>query len=141
VELPNAFIGKTERPSPEEISAALGPTVSLWNELIEWLASALGVVDQEWKGIYVHKYGWSLTLKRKKRTIVYLGPCAGCFRAAFTLSDKAVAAAKEARLPKKVLEALEEARRYPEGTGLRLVVSKAADLAAIRKLAEIKLAH
>jgi len=141
VELSNAFIGKAERPSPEEISAALGPTVDLWNEFIEWMASDLGVADQEWKGIYVHKYGWSLTLKRKKRTIVYLGPCAGCFRAAFTLSDKAVAAAKEARLPKKVLEALGEARRYPEGTGLRLVVNKAADLAAIRKLAEIKLAH
>ena len=141
MELSNAFIGKAERPSPEEISAALGPTFRVWNEFIEWMASDLGVADQEWKGILVHKYGWSLTLKRKKRTIVYLGPCAGCFRAAFTLSDKAVAAAKEARLPKKVLEALAEAPRYAEGTGLRLVVNKAADLAAIRKLAEIKLAH
>lgn len=141
VEILNAFIGKTERPSPEEVSTALGPTAGLWNEFVDWMANNLGVADQEWKGIYVHKYGWSLTLKRKKRTIVYLGPCAGCFRAAFTLSDKALAAAKEARLPKKVLEALAEAPRYAEGTGLRLVVNKAADLAAIRKLAEIKLAY
>jgi len=52
-----------------------------------------------------------------------------------------VAEARAARLPRKIHQALAEAPRYPEGTGLRLVVKKAADLAAIRKLAEIKLAH
>jgi hypothetical protein len=60
---------------------------------------------------------------------------------AFALGDKAVAAAKQTKLPKKILQALAEAPRYPEGTGLRLVVNKAADLDAIRKLAEIKLVH
>src|SRR5437764_192220 len=105
------------------------------------MESKLGVATQEWKGIYVHKYGWSLTLKLKKRTIVYLGPCIGCFRVAFTLGDKALATAKAAKLPAKIQHALEEAPRYPEGTGLRLVVTKAADLAPIRKLAEIKLAN
>ena len=141
MEVLNAFIGKTEQPSAVEIAAALGPTAPLWNELIEWMADKLGVADQEWKGICVHKYGWSLTLKLKKRTIIYLGPCIGCFRVAFTLGDKAVAAAKEAKLPRKILQALAEAPRYAEGTGLRLVVNKAADLAPIRKLSEIKLAH
>lgn len=141
MEVLNAFVGKTERPSPDEVSTVLGPTANLWNEFVDWMASSLGVADQEWKGICVRKYGWSLTLKLKKRTIVYLGPSTGCFRVAFVLGDKAVAAAREARLPKKILEALAEAPRYAEGTGLRLVVSKAADLAAVRKLAEIKLAH
>ena len=141
MEVLNAFIGKPEQPSPEEISAALGPTASLWNEFVEWMAARLGAGTQEWKGVCVKKYGWSLTLKAKKRTIVYLGPCIGCFRVAFALGDKAVAAAKQTKLPKKILQALADAPRYPEGTGLRLVVNKAADLEAIRKLAEIKLAH
>jgi hypothetical protein len=60
---------------------------------------------------------------------------------AFVLSDKAMAAAKEAKLPAKIQKALAEAPRYPEGNGLRLIVTKAADLAPIRKLAEIKLAN
>jgi hypothetical protein len=141
VEALNAFIGKKEQPSKEEVAAALGPAAGVWNDFIEWMRSELGVSTQEWKGVYVQKYGWALTLRLKKRTIVYLAPCTGCFRAAFTLSDKAVAAAKAAKLPKNVQQALAEARRYPEGTGLRLMVNKAADLAAIRKLAEIKLAH
>ena len=137
----NAFVGKTGQPSPEEVAQALGPAAGLWSELIAWMADKLGVATQEWKGICVQKYGWSLTLKLKKRTIVYLGPCIGCFRVAFTLGDKAVAEARAAKLPRKIQQALAEAPRYPEGTGLRLVVKKAADLAAIRKLAEIKLAH
>jgi hypothetical protein len=141
VEVLNAFIGKAEQPSPAEVSAALGPSAGLWNELIAWMADKLGVATQEWKGVYVHKYGWSLTLKLKKRTILYLAPCMGCFRVAFTLGDKALAAARDARLPKKIIQALAEAPHYPEGTGLRLVVTNAADLAPIRKLAEIKLAH
>ena len=141
VEIQNAFIGKKEQPSPEEVAAALGPAAGLWNDLIAWMAEKLGVSTQEWKGVCVHKYGWSLTLKVKKRTIVYLGPCTGCYRAAFTLSDKAVAAARKEKLPKKVQQVLAEAPRYPEGTGVRLMVNKAADLAPIRRLAAIKLAN
>jgi Protein of unknown function (DUF3788) len=141
VEIPNAFIGKAEQPSPEEVAAALGPAAGSWNELIAWMATTLGVAFQEWKGIYVHKYGWSFRLKLKKRTIVHMAPCRGCFRVAFVLSDKALAAAKEAKMPAKIQKALAEAPRYPEGNGLRLVVTKPADLAPIHKLAKIKLAN
>ena len=141
VEILNAFIGKAEQPSAQEVSAALGPAAGLWNELVNSMAANLGVDTQEWKGICVKKYGWSLQLKLKKRTIVHLAPRLGCFQVAFILGDKALAAAKAAKLPKKILQALAEAPHYPEGTGLRLVVDKTADLAPIRKLAEIKLAH
>lgn len=141
MEVLNAFVGKREQPSPDEISAALGPSAPLWNEFVDWMATNLGATTQEWKGVCVNKYGWSLQLKLKKRTIVHLGPCVGCFRVAFALGDKAVAAARKSKLPRRVLQALAEATRYPEGTGLRLVVNKANDLAAIRKLAEIKLAN
>jgi len=137
----NAFIGKAEQPSAEEVSAALGPAASLWNDLLGGMAKNLGVATQEWKGTFAKKYGWSLQLKLKKRTIVHLSPRLGCFQVAFIFGDKALAAAKAAKLPKKIVQALAEAPRYPEGTGLRLMVNKAADLAPIHKLAEIKLAH
>ncbi|MGA3372515.1 MAG: DUF3788 domain-containing protein [Terracidiphilus sp.] len=139
METPNAFIGKTTLPTPEEVLAALGSTAEEWRQLVDWLAEQ-GVADQEWKSSSA-KYGWSLRLKRKKRTILYLGPCDGCFRVAFVLGDKAVAAARQSGLPKAVLQLLNEAPRYPEGTGLRLLVKGPKDLAANRKLALIKLAN
>lgn len=54
MEIQNAFIGKKEQPSPEEVAAALGSAAGLWNDLIAWMADTLGVATQEWKGIYVH---------------------------------------------------------------------------------------
>ncbi len=134
----NAFIGKTEQPSPEELTAALGPSEKLWEELIQWMATELGAATQEWKGVVPKKYGWSLRLKIKTRNIVYLGPSLGCFSVAFVLGDRALKAAKEAHFPAAVTQAIADAPRYPEGTGLRLVVKTARDLPAIRKLAEIK---
>jgi Protein of unknown function (DUF3788) len=141
MEYRNAFLGKTERPTDAELAATLGDTASLWSDLVNWMASVEGVAGQEWKGIYVNKYGWSLRLKYKARNIVYLGPGDGCFMVAFSLSDKGVKAAKAARLPKAVAQALATAPRYPEGTGLRLVVHGPGDLPAIRKLAAIKVAN
>ncbi len=135
----NAFKDKEARPTDAEIAAALGPTAPLWDQFIEWMAHE-GVDGQEWKGIVVKKYGWSLRLKQKKRNIVYLGPGVGCFMVSFVLSDRALAAAKEASLPKVVANVIARAPRYPEGNGVRLVVKRAADLQAIQKIAAIKIA-
>jgi hypothetical protein len=140
MDIPNAFIGKSHKPTPAEIEAALGPTAHLWNELVAWFVQELGVHDQEWKSSSP-KYGWTLVLSLKKRRIVYLTPCVSCFRAAFILGDRAVAAARDASLSNPALKLLEDAPHYAEGTGLRLVVRTAKDIPTVRKFAQIKLAN
>lgn len=140
MDIPNAFIGRADQPTDQEVAAALGATATLWEQLVGWLATEKRVAEQEWKSISP-KYGWALRLKLKKRTIVYLGPCAGCFRVSFVLGERAVAAARQSGLPAAVSKALDEAPKYAEGTGVRLLVKKQKDLAGIRKLAEIKLDH
>ncbi len=140
MEYSNAFVGKMERPSEAELTAALGASAAAWNEFIAWMANEEGVADQEWKDVCVKKYGWSLRLKQKSRNIVYLGPGKGCFMVSFVLSNKALKAAKEERFPKAVADALAAAPHYPEGNGVRLVVERSRDLAAIRKIAAIKIA-
>lgn len=141
MEYSNAFIGKSTQPSDVEVAAALGPTAKLWNDFIQWMADEEGITGQEWKGVVVKKYGWSLRLKQKSRNIVYMGPGSGCFMVSFVLSDNALKAAKEAHLPKVVADALAAAPRYPEGNGLRLQVRRASDLPPIRKIAAIKIAN
>jgi hypothetical protein len=139
METVNAFIGKTTKPTEAEVAAALGSTDALWKQLVNWMAEQ-GAAIQDWNS-YSPKAGWALKLKQKKRTIVYLSPCAGHFRIAFIFGDKAVAAAHEGNLSRSTLKLLDEAPRYPEGTGLRLMVKSAKDLAPIKKLALIKLAN
>ena len=139
MEYVNAFIGKANEPTRTEVAEALGAKVKLWDELIE-LTKKEGVSEQEWKGVVVKKYGWSLRLKKKGRNIIYLSPGRDCFMASFVLSDKALGEAKHAHLPKGVQDALEIAPRYPEGNGLRLLVRRESDLSAIRKIVTIKIA-
>lgn len=136
----NAFLGKTEQPTEKEVANALGQAAPAWNELLEWLREEEKLTEAEWNS-YSPKYGWALRVKRKKRNIVYLAPGSGCFRVSFILGDKAVAAARASKLPKTVLKALDEAPKYPEGTGLRLLVSKPKDLPPIQRLTEVKLAN
>jgi len=140
VDISNAFVGKAKQPTAAEISSVLGSGAKLWNEFLAWLAQEHGVSTQEWKS-YSQKYGWSLQLKLKKRTIVHLSPCDGCFRVAFILGDRAVNAALQGNLSKKLIQAIKEAPRCPEGTGVRFVVKSTGDLPALRKLALIKLAN
>lgn len=136
----NAFLGKTIEPSASEVESALGPAAPAWRELLNWLREEQKLSDQEWTS-YSPKYGWTLRVKRKQRNIVYMAPGSGCFRVSFILGDRAVAAAHASKLPKAVLKALDESPKYPEGTGLRLVVSKAGELGAIRELTRVKLTH
>jgi hypothetical protein len=136
----NVFIGKTTAPSSEELSTALGPTITLWTQLVESLASEFSITDHEWHSLKP-KYGWSLILKVKKRRILYLSPFNGCFQASLILGDKAVAAARACNLSKATLKILDEAPRYPEGTGVRFLIKTGKYLPAIRKLVQIKLAN
>jgi hypothetical protein len=133
----NAFVGKSERPSADELAAALGSAQSLWDELVGDLVRDNQIDVQEWNS-YSPKAGWSLRLKHGKRNIVYLGPLRGSFRVALILGDKAVKAAQQGGLPARVQKIIAEAPRYPEGTGVRINVTGPEDLSAIRKLARIK---
>lgn len=135
--LANAFIGKTKQPTAAELAAELGPAQLVWDQLLADLAKD-GVDLQEWNS-YSPKAGWSLKVKRGKRVILYLVPCQGCFRVAFILGDRAVLAARQSKLPARAIHLLDEAKRYPEGTAVRMDVKKSGDIALIKQLARIKL--
>jgi hypothetical protein len=134
----NAFIGRTEAPGDGDLEKALGPAKPVWDSLIAGLAAEHGVTVLEWR-CYSAKSGWALRLKRGKRTIVWMAPCAGCIRVAFILGVKAMAAARECGLSAAALRILDAAPKYPEGTGIRLLVKGPKDVPTVKKLALVKL--
>jgi len=140
MDLPNAFKGNATPPKAEELDDKLGASLPTWKELIAWLGEK-GIATGDWQSVSPKKYGWALRPSVKKRTILYLGPCEGSFRASFVLGDKAIEAARTSGLPKSILKEIAEAKRNAEGTGVRLMIRKPGDLAAVRKLVEIKLAN
>ncbi len=136
--LVNAFIGKQEEPSDAEVARELGSTKPFWDRLLGTLTANCDCDGREWNS-YSRKAGWSLKVKHKDRTIVYLSPSRGCFMASFALGDKAVKAAKQAELPQSALTLIAHAKRYAEGTAVRIDVHGSKDVAVVEKLAAIKL--
>ena len=136
----NAFIGKVSSPTEAELTDQLGPARSTWDDLVARLASDCNVVVQEWNS-YSAKAGWALRFKVKKRNILYLSPCHGSFGTTLILGDRAVAAVRQSKLPRKIVRMVEEGKRYPEGTPVRFEKTSARDVEAIVKLAAIKLQY
>jgi hypothetical protein len=136
----NAFIGKPTRPGDDEVSAELGSAKTLWEQLLTDLALEHEIKTAEWYS-YSPKAGWSLRLRREKRTILYLSPGKGCFMVSFALGDRAVQAARQSRLPRRVIRIINEARRYAEGTAVRIDVTKPEDIDVVKQLADLKIQH
>ena len=132
--LTNAFIGKREAPTGAELSAELGGSKKLWDQLVDELTREFELEAEGWSS-YSPKAGWAFRLKRGKRRIVYLSPARGCFLASLVLGDKAVAAA-----PRAVIKRIADGTRYPEGTAVRVEVKAARDLGTVKKLVAVKVA-
>ena len=131
-----SFDDKDKAPDDRTLAKGLGPSKKLWEEFVGHIAADYAPVTEAW-GFYK---AWSLRLKLKKRTIVYLLPREGFFLCAFVFGGKATEAARQAKLPKAVIKEIEEAPVYAEGRGFRLEVRTAGDLETMKTLAAIKMA-
>jgi hypothetical protein len=133
----NAFVGKPEQPGDSELSAVLGPSRALWDQLLDDLSSEDSITGWKWHS-YSVKAGWSLRLQRKQRNILYLVPRRGGFLAAFVFGEKALEAIRAGKFPRTVTNLIDGAKKYPEGTGVRLEVKSPQDVATVKRLAAIK---
>jgi hypothetical protein len=123
-----------------DLSQALGRARARWDGLLAALAKEHPEIAPEWHRSSV-KAGWSLRVKLRGRTILYMIPGEGTFQAALVFGDKALAAIRAGGFPAPVLQLLSEARKYAEGTGIRLEVKTQKDIAVVVKLAAVKVAH
>jgi hypothetical protein len=136
----SAFDDKSKQPRPGDLRKTLGRTSAHWDSLIAYLEAEFPPLDQTWNFAGAN-WGWSLRLKQKKRTILYLTPCQGHFLVGFALGEKAVEAAHDASLPASFLTIIDEAKKYAEGRAVRVEIKNKKDIEATKKLATIKMAN
>ncbi len=132
------FNDKEKKPTDDDISQALGVVKPLWDDINRYIADEFQPIVEEWK-FTGKKGGWSLRLLQKKRRIIYLGPRNDYFRIAVILGERAMDVARSSNLPADVLEVIDTAKKYVEGTVIRLEVRTEEDLEAVIKLALIKM--
>ncbi|MBI2429448.1 MAG: DUF3788 family protein [Ignavibacteriales bacterium] len=136
----NIFGNKTEMPDRAKLSAALGRTFLLWEEIRSAVDKEHGTVIEEWK-FYGSKIGWTLKLLLKKRNLFFFSARNGYFILSFVFGDKAVREVEKSGLPEKIKSELKNARKYAEGRGIRIEVKKRSHVGTILKLIAIKVSN
>ena len=136
----SAFDDKANQPTAAELAHVLGDTAPIWDDLKRQLEEGYPPLTEKW-GFGGKKWGWTLGLKQKKRTILYLTPSTGFFYVGFVLGEKAVNAALEGDLPASIVNIIEASPKYAEGRGVRLEIHSGEFLASVLRLAECKMAR
>jgi hypothetical protein len=136
----SAFDDKSNEPQATDLKSTLGRSSAHWDSLIAHIAAEYTPLDKTWNFAGA-KWGWSLRLKQKKRTVLYMTPCNRHFLVGLVLGEKAVNAAHACPLPDSILAIIDEAKKYAEGRGVRIEVKNKGDLAIAEELAAVKMAN
>ena len=134
----NAFAGFPKAPTAKQLSDSLGTSKALWDRLLAELARDLQLKTTEWN-TSSPKRGWSFRIKQGERIIAYLNAQQGSFHACFALGDRALKAAMDSDLPPAVVDIIRSAKKCAAGTGIRVPVETAEDIAVVKKIAAAKL--
>jgi hypothetical protein len=136
----SVFDDRSKEPEAMDLAIALGRSRAHWDSLVAHVAAEYAPLGKTWSFAGA-KWGWSLRLKQKKRTVLYMTPCKRRFLVGFALGEKAVKAAHACPLPDSILTVIDEAKRFAEGRGVRVEVKTKTDLENVKGLAAIKMAN
>jgi hypothetical protein len=136
----SAFDDKDLQPQDSDLAEILGDSQDLWDELKSQMTEQFQPLSVDW-GYSGKKWGWSLRLKQKARTVLYMTPRHGHFVVGFALGQKAVDAAHESDLPQSTLDMIDGSQKYAEGLAVRLEVRTGDDLWNAARIATIKMGN
>lgn len=118
----------------------LGRSYRQWEALHEHCSTEFPPLTRNWK-FSGPKFGWSLRLVQKKRTVVYLIPAERRFLAGIVLGERALEVARRQSLPTAVIEVIDAAKKYAEGTGFRVSVRTREDRESVEQLLAAKMSR
>lgn len=136
----SAFDDKSAEPNATDLQTVLGRSGKLWDQLVAHCEAEFSPLESSWNYSGA-KWGWSLRLRMKKRTILYMTPCSRYFLVGMVFGERAVAASQSHPLPESIVAIIDEAPRYAEGRGFRVEIRFKRDLESVRALAAIKMAN
>lgn len=136
----SAFDDKDLEPRDPKLTEILGASRDLWDKLETQMKTEFHPLSVSW-GYSGKKWGWSLRLKQKARTVLYMTPRSGHFVVGFALGQRAVDAAHESDLPQSTLDMIDASQKYAEGRAVRFEVRTAEDLRSAARIATIKMAN
>ncbi len=132
-----AFSDKTHQPTDAEVLEAIGPRLSIWQELVHFVREKYPI-QEDFKFLYGKNYGWALRFRIKGKLLISLYPAEGGFTVQVNLSSEAIEKAQRMKLGKNVQQAIARAHPYPEGRWLFIPVESEKDYRDIQRLLALR---
>lgn len=134
------FTDKTKQPTETDLKKALNKNFDAWITLAEFTKESYPRATEEWK-FSGEKYGWNFGIRDKKRTLIYLLPRDGFFKAAFVFGPKATGIILKSDISDDIKGELRAAKVYAEGRGIRIEVKNKTILNDLKTLITIKIGN
>jgi hypothetical protein len=134
-----AFADRKHPPTQDEMLSAIGPQLSAWQELIQFIRDTYPS-DEDFKFLYGKKYGWALRFRIRGTLLTSLYPTQGGFTVQINLDPAAIEQVQGMKLGENVQQAIAEATPYPEGRWLFIPVESEADLQDVQQLLALRVA-
>ena len=132
------FDKKSVEPDDRMLRQQLGKTKEYLDKISSFIKDQYGDLNLDWK-FYGQKSGWILKMFNKKRNVLFVVPCSGYFRIAFTFGDKAVEEVIGSGLPDSIKQELLAAKKYSEGRTIQLEIKTSEQCENILSLIRIKM--
>jgi hypothetical protein len=131
------FTDRNHQPTEDEIRDALGTRYSLWERLIQFIATNYRIRGEFsfWGG---YKVGWNVRYRVKGRALVALHPQKECIMAQVVLGKEEAERALSMKLGKSVSEILRAAPQLRDGRWLYIPVVGEADVDDLERLLLLK---
>ena len=134
------FADKEPQPQINDLKPVLGKMLGSWEEILGYIYSKYPEAVEQWS-FAGKKYGWSFSLRDKKRAIVYLTPSSSYFMVGMVFGQKATAQALSTGISEEIKDIIRSAKVYAEGRGFRLDLKDNHLIGDIKRLIDIKLAN
>ncbi len=134
----SVFTDKNHTPSADDLANALGDTMQFWRAIEVFLLQKNPSATSEWH-FSGPKFGWSFRIKDRKRVLIYLLPRSHFFKIACIFGATAMDQIVASDISEDIKTELKLAKKYAEGSGIRIDVRDPAILDDIKKLVAIKI--
>ncbi len=132
----SCFLQKEHPPTSEEVSAALGRCLPLWEELLHFI-DVTYQLQGEWS-YFGGIYGWSLRFKKSARAVLSAYPSHDGFYSLIILSQPLANSALALPLSEPLKDLISATRQYTEGRWLFIYVDTPETLAEVEELIRLK---
>jgi hypothetical protein len=133
----SAFDDKDHQPNDTDLRESLAETYPIWTDLKSAIIDKYPPMTETWK-FAGKSTGWGMRLVQRDRVIVYMTPSDGYFRFSLVLGEAAVRAAHALALPAHIIAAINSAKKYAEGRGVRFEIKSAKDVKGLVELVGVK---